>query len=49
VRLNTKLPGEISRPGSGLFNAGYSFGNDSWEDSNATKNRYFFVYYGVTF
>jgi hypothetical protein len=39
----------IVLPGSGLFNAGYSFGNDSWEDSNAIKNRYFFVYYGVTF
>jgi hypothetical protein len=39
----------ITVPGSGLINAGYSIGNDSWEDSNATKNRYFFVYYGVTF
>jgi hypothetical protein len=39
----------ITLPGSGLFNAGYSVGNDSWKDSNATKNRYFFVYYGVTF
>ncbi len=36
-------------PGSGLFNAGYSIGNDSWANSNATKNRYVFVYYGVTF
>jgi hypothetical protein len=34
---------------SGLLNIGYSIGNDSWEDSNATKNRYLFVYYGVTF
>jgi hypothetical protein len=39
----------ISLPGSGLLNAGYSIGNDSWEDSNATKNRYLFFYYGVTF
>jgi hypothetical protein len=39
----------ITLPGNGLLNAGYSIGNDSWEDSNATKNRSFFVYYGVTF
>jgi len=39
----------ISLPHSGLFNAGYSIGNDSWADSNATKNRYVFFYYGVTF
>jgi hypothetical protein len=39
----------ITLPGSGLFNAGYSIGNDSWKDSNATKNRYLFLYYGVTF
>jgi hypothetical protein len=39
----------ITLPHSGLFNAGYSFGNDSWANSNATKNRYVFVYYGVTF
>jgi hypothetical protein len=39
----------ITLPGNGLLNAGYSFGNDSWENSNATKNRYFFAYYGVTF
>lgn len=39
----------IVLPHSGLFNAGYSFGNDSFEDSNATKNRYVFLYYGVTF
>jgi hypothetical protein len=39
----------ITLPGSGLFNAGYSMGNDSWADDNATKNRYLFVYYGVTF
>jgi hypothetical protein len=39
----------IALPHSGLLNIGYSFGNDSWENSNATKNRYVFVYYGVTF
>jgi hypothetical protein len=39
----------ITLPHSGLFNAGYSIGNDSWENSNATKNRYLFLYYGVTF
>jgi hypothetical protein len=36
-------------PGNGLLNVGYSVGNDSWKDGNATKNRYFFIYYGVTF
>ena len=39
----------ITLPKSGLLNAGYSIGNDSWAHSNATKNRYLFVYYGVTF
>jgi hypothetical protein len=39
----------IALPHNGLFNAGYSIGNDSWENSNATKNRYLFFYYGVTF
>lgn len=39
----------IVLPHSGLFNFGYSIGNDSWEDSNASKNRYVFAYYGVTF
>jgi len=39
----------IVLPHSGLLNAGYSIGNDSWENSNATKNRYAFFYYGVTF
>jgi hypothetical protein len=39
----------ITFPGNGLLNAGYSFGNDSWADDNATRNRYFFVYYGMTF
>jgi hypothetical protein len=36
-------------PGNGLFNAGYSFGNNSYENSNAAKNRFLFLYYGVTF
>jgi hypothetical protein len=39
----------ITLPGNGLLNAGYMIGNDSWENSNATKNRYFMIYYGVTF
>jgi len=39
----------ITLPANGLLNAGYSIGNDSWADSNATKNRYAFLYYGVTF
>jgi hypothetical protein len=39
----------ITLPYNGLLNAGYSIGNDSWADGNATKNRYFFFYYGVTF
>jgi hypothetical protein len=39
----------ITLPGNGLLNVGYSVGNDSWANSNATKNRSFFAYYGVTF
>ncbi|HEY2383600.1 MAG TPA: hypothetical protein VGK48_20690 [Terriglobia bacterium] len=39
----------ITLPGNGLFNAGYSIGNDSWANSDATKNRYVFLYYGITF
>ncbi len=39
----------ITLPKNGLLNAGYSIGNDSWENANATKNRYLFLYYGVTF
>jgi hypothetical protein len=39
----------ITLPKSGLLNAGYSIGNDSWENSNASRNRYVFLYYGVTF
>jgi hypothetical protein len=39
----------ISLPKNGLLNAGYCIGNDSWENSNATRNRYAFLYYGMTF
>jgi hypothetical protein len=39
----------ITLPHNGLLNAGYSIGNDSWENSNATKNRFAFFYYGITF
>jgi len=39
----------ISTPGNGLINVGYSLGNNSYENSNAARNRYLFVYYGVTF
>jgi hypothetical protein len=38
----------IALPKNSLFNAGYAIGNDSWKDSNATKNRYVFLYYGIT-
>jgi hypothetical protein len=39
----------VTLPKNGLLNAGYSIGNDSWEQDNAVKNRYLFIYYGVTF
>jgi hypothetical protein len=45
----------ITLPGNGLFNAGYSIGNDSWKDPTASdpfhnpKNRYVFLHYRVTF
>jgi hypothetical protein len=39
----------VTLPHNGLFNAGYSIGNDSWENDNATHNRLLFIYYGVTF
>jgi len=39
----------ITLPKNGLLNVGYSIGNDSYADGNATKNRYLFAYYGVTF
>jgi len=39
----------ITLPKNSLFNVGYSIGNDSWANSNATRNRYIFFYYGITF
>ncbi len=40
----------IALPKSGLLNIGYSIGNDSWKNRDPDyKNRYVFVYYGVTF
>jgi hypothetical protein len=39
----------IALPKNGLLNVGYMIGNDSWENSNAIRNRYLMVYYGVTF
>jgi len=39
----------IAVPGNGLFNAGYSIGNDSYKGSNANHNRFVFLYYGITF
>ena len=39
----------VALPKNGLLNAGYSIGNDSWTDKNAAGNRYFFLYYGLTF
>ena len=36
----------IALPHSGLFNIGYSLGNDSYDGN---KNRALFIYYGVTF
>jgi hypothetical protein len=39
----------IILPHNSLFNAGYSIGNDSWANDNATRNRLLFVYYGFTF
>jgi hypothetical protein len=36
----------ITLPHNGLFNAGYSIGNDSYDGNN---NRLLFLYYGVTF
>lgn len=38
----------ITLPRNGLLNAGYSLGNDSYDDPG-NNNRYFFVYYGITF
>jgi hypothetical protein len=39
----------VTLPANGLLNVGYMIGNDSWENSNATRNRYLMVYYGITF
>jgi hypothetical protein len=36
-------------PRNGLLNIGYSIGNDSWAEDNASRNRYIFIYYGMTF
>jgi len=36
----------ITLPANGVFDAGYSLGNDSY---NGIDNRFLFVYYGVTF
>jgi hypothetical protein len=36
----------ITLPANGIFNAGYSLGNDSYSGNH---NRFLFVYYGVTF
>ncbi|HVN81428.1 MAG TPA: hypothetical protein VMW38_20735 [Terriglobia bacterium] len=38
----------VTFPGNGVFNAGYSIGNDSY-DGNSTHNRLLFLYYGFTF
>lgn len=32
----------------GAINIGYSFGNDSFADDNATRNRLLFIYWGIT-
>jgi hypothetical protein len=42
-------PGISITGGPHIFNIGYSLGNDSWQNSNASKNRYLFMYYGITF
>lgn len=39
----------ITLPHSGLFNIGYSFGNDSYDDNENPDNRALFMYYGITF
>ena len=36
-------------PHSGLLNIGYSIGNDVGDETANYKNRYLFVYYGITF
>jgi hypothetical protein len=40
----------VTLPHSGLFNIGYSIGNDAWKNETpGYKNRYVFAYYGMTF
>ena len=39
----------ITLPKNGLLNAGYSIGDDSRANSNATMDRHVFLHYGVTF
>jgi len=39
----------ITMPGDGVFGVGYSIGNDSWTNHNAVRNRYLYIFYGVTF
>ena len=38
----------ITLPRNGVFAVGYSIGNDSYSDPH-NNNRFFFVYYGITF
>jgi hypothetical protein len=38
----------ITVPHNGVFNAGYSIGNNSYKSPH-NNNRYLFFYYGVTF
>jgi len=39
----------VTLPHSGLLNIGYSIGNDVGDETPSYKNRFLFVYYGVTF
>ena len=39
----------VALPHSGLLNIGYSIGNDVGDETDNYKNRFVFVYYGVTF
>ena len=39
----------VALPHSGLLNIGYSIGNDVGDETPDYKNRYVFIYYGVTF
>lgn len=38
----------MAKAKNSVFNAGYSLGNDSFANHNATHNRLLFVYFGVT-